>query len=175
MIKQADQKHVVIITDDSVMERERVKCALGKATNTNVKIYEAESKEGIVNIMDRLACDQEFPSIVILDFILGAANGLTVTSHLRKNYPPIPIVVLGSCLGSEPNITQLYRMGVNAYMIKPQTQAEYDTLLSSIANIWLHIPQPKWGKRKADGLEDTRNERRRGSRRDYDRRCSSAN
>ena len=173
MLEQEIQKHIVVITDDSVVERERMRRSLDKASDAVIDVYEAESKEDIFNLMARLEAASEFPSVIVLDFVLGAANGLSVANYIRKHYPPVPIVVLGSCLGSEPNITELYRLGVNAYMIKPQTQEDYDKVLQTIADVWLHIPQPTWGRRAQEDGFTVRTERRKGSRRDYDRRLGS--
>lgn len=173
MLSEEIQKHIVVITDDSVVERERMKSSLDKASDAVIDVYEAESKEDILNLMERLTAGHEFPSVIVLDFVLGASNGLSVANYLRKHHPPVPIIVLGSCLGSEPNITELYRLGVNAYMVKPQTQDEYDKILQMIADVWLHIPQPVWGKRNKNDVPNRPDERRRGNRRDYDRRHSS--
>lgn len=173
MLSEETQRHIVVITDDSVMERERMKVSLDKASEAVIDVYEAESKDDILNLMERLRGAHEFPSVIVLDFVLGASNGLAVASYLRKHHPPVPIIVLGSCLGSEDNITALYRIGVNAYMVKPQTQEHYDTILQTIADVWLHIPQPIWGKRIDDGKSNRPVERRNGNRRDYDRRHNS--
>lgn len=170
MISEQMQKHIVVITDDSVVERERMKVSLDKASGAVIDVYEAESKDDILNLMERLRAAHEFPSVIILDFVLGASNGLSVANYLRKHHPPVPIIVLGSCIGSEANITELYRLGVNAYMVKPQTQEHYDKILRTIADVWLHIPQPVWGKRVDKGLGSRPTERRSGNRRDYDRR-----
>lgn len=173
MLSVEAQKHIVVITDDSVVERDRMKQSLDKASDAVIDVYEAESREDILNLMERLMQNHEFPSVIVLDFVLGASNGLSVASYLRKHHPPVPIIVLGSCLGSESNITALYRLGVNAYMVKPQTQKEYDKILQMIADVWLHIPQPVWGKRVDNGGGNRPVERRNGNRRDYDRRhCS---
>lgn len=173
MLSEQTQKHIVVITDDSIVERERMKVSLDKASDAVIDVYEAESKDDILNLMERLRGAHEFPSVIVLDFVLGASNGLSVASYLRKHHPPVPIIVLGSCLGSEVNITELYRLGVNAYMVKPLTQEHYDKILQTIADVWLHVPQPVWGRRVDDGLANRPNERRRGNRRDYDRRHSS--
>jgi len=171
MLKQVVQKHIVVITDDSIVERSRMKRSLDKASDAHIDVYEAESKEDILNLMERLDDIHEFPSVIVLDFVLGASNGLTVARHLRKNFPPVPIIVLGTCIGSEDNITSLYRLGVNAYMVKPQTQEDYDKVIQVIADVWLHVPQPRWGERKETPLSIRPIERRQGKRRDYDRRA----
>ena len=153
MIPQELQNHVVVITDDSELERRRVKDSLAKATSSTISVHEAESGSEVENLLNRLVEEDKFPAVILLDFVLGGTNGISVAEHVRKHYPPIPIIVFGSCIGSDENITELYRLGVNAYFVKPQTQAAYDEALKKIADIWLHIPQPLWSLRRvSNGL-----------------------
>jgi|GEM_PF-4571020 len=166
MIPEAKQKHIVLITDDSVTERAFISSSLLANSQAEVTIYESENQEELFNTLDRLMCSRTLPSLVILDFLLGTTHGVIVADRLRRNYPPIPVVVLGACLGSGELITKLYRLGVNGYIVKPQTEKDYDKIMNQIVDIWLHQPQPVWRFRgDACTTECSVNDRRR-----YDRR-----
>jgi len=167
MIPELEQKHIVLVTDDSRFERKFITKSLVSNSNANIAIYESETPDELYNTFDRLLETKTVPSVIILDFLLGAVNGLTVAEELYKNYPPVPVVVLGACLGSGGLITKLYRLGVNAYLVKPRTAKEYDIMMNQVVNIWLHQPQPVWRFRdKSEG-------RQASERRHHDRRTNS--
>lgn len=148
MTPQDKQQHVLIITNDSAIERTYIKESIKKNSQADISIFETETDKELFNTMNRMAEDGEFPSLILLDFLLGAVNGLSVASRLRKNYPPIPIVVFGTCLGSDDFIAELYRLGVNAYVVKPETKDEYCSTVIRLLDIWLHGPQPAWSTRQ---------------------------
>lgn len=171
MINPKKQKHIVLVTDDSAIDRQYIESSLAASTESTLSVYGSESANELYNSFDRLLRDGDTPSLILLDFLLGGSNGLTVSSYLRKHYPPVPIVVFGSCLGSDDNIADLYRIGVNAYIIKPQDKSHYEPIIQTIVSLWLHSPQPLWSFRddRGDSINKTHT-RKSTDRRVYDRR-----
>ena len=172
MLDQHLQKHIVVITDDSVAERRMFKESVAKSSESSLNLYEAGTAADLYCLFDRLVCRGEFPSLIILDFVLGTDNGLSVAQVLRRKYPPVPIVVFGSCLGSAEFITNLYRIGVNAYIVKPQTASGYTKIMQQVADVWLHNPQPIWisNEEYASSPDRTLYGRRVSDRRQHNRR-----
>jgi len=174
MTPEVEQKHIVVITDDSSSERALIKEGTIGSTEATLSIYETETADELYNVLDRLLYEKQVPGLIILDFLLGAVNGLTVANYIRKHYPPIPVVMFGSCLGSGDYIADLYRMGINAYIVKPETAGEYNKVMSKLVDVWLHQPQPSWSFRSTNRINSRggSNKRSMFDRRRYDRRSS---
>lgn len=168
MLDQTLQKHLVVVCNDNDQETNAIINSFKAASAAQLTIEQADSGTGLMSLLHRLCGKRYFPNIIILDFLLGDCNACTIAPELRKNFPPVPLVVLGSCLGTEKEITTLYRQGVNAYMVKPQSMQEYKELVGHIEKLWLDVPQPIWSDR-VDILYDEGVERRFYGRRIGDR------
>lgn len=173
MTPQKEQKHVLIITNDSDIERCFIRESVKESSSAEISIFEAEDDVELFNTLNRMAEEGEFPSLILLDFLLGAVNGLNVASRLRKNYPPIPVVVFGTCLGSNDFISDLYRMGINGYVVKPDTKEGYKKTVMQLLDIWIHGPQPKWSVRGGRDVGEFKGNSRLADRRRYARRVDN--
>lgn len=89
---------------------------------------------------------EEFPlpQLVLLDLKLPYIMGLDILKWIRNN--PVlkfPILVLTSSR-NEADITQAYHLGANAYLVKPNANADLVELVRSISAFWLthNTPAP---------------------------------
>src|SRR4051812_7691832 len=81
-----------------------------------------------------------FPSLIFLDLSLPVVTGFGVLQWIRKQHSmlALPVVVLsGSRM--EFDLNNAYRLGANAYLIKPSTGSDRDNLLGTTANYWLSL------------------------------------
>ncbi|ELY59090.1 response regulator [Natronolimnohabitans innermongolicus] len=87
------------------------------------------------------------PDLILLDLNLPRVDGFRILEILRSelDYPPPPILVLSSS-ETEEDITESYDRAANAYLTKPDTPDEFDSLAQAIEDFWIesarHPPAP---------------------------------
>ena len=87
------------------------------------------------------------PDLVLLDLNLPRIDGFRILEILKDelDYPPPPILVLSSS-ETEEDIVESYERSANAYLTKPNTPDEFDTLAQAIEDFWFdsarHPPVP---------------------------------
>ncbi|MEO6875254.1 MAG: response regulator [Opitutaceae bacterium] len=98
--------------------------------------------EGTGRFTDRLAFP--LPGLVILDLRLPRATGFEVLERIRARPETRNlIVIMLTASGSGDDIAQAYRLGANAYLIKPLALHDLEILVRSIKDFWLtqnHAP-----------------------------------
>ena len=82
---------------------------------------------------------EEFPlpTLVLLDLKLPQVMGLEVLRRIRKR-PDLrfPVIIL-SASGNEADIEAAYRLGANAYLVKPGVAAKLLDMVRAIKDFWL--------------------------------------
>ncbi|MXV63481.1 response regulator [Natronorubrum sp. JWXQ-INN-674] len=87
------------------------------------------------------------PDLILLDLNLPRVDGFKILEILGEelDYPPPPILVLSSS-ETEADIVKSYERAANAYLTKPDTPDEFDTLAQAIEDFWIdsarHPPAP---------------------------------
>ena len=85
-----------------------------------------------------------FPSLVLLDLKLPYVPGLGVLKFIREAGLPV-IVVIFSSSESETDIAAAYRLGANAYLVKPGDTTRLVDIAKGIQQFWLtlNLPPPE--------------------------------
>jgi CheY-like chemotaxis protein len=79
------------------------------------------------------------PSVVLLDLKLPNVPGLEVLKLMRQELgPEIPVVVLSSSQ-QESDIVTAYKLGANAYLVKPADMGRLQEMVKLIAGFWLEF------------------------------------
>ena len=83
------------------------------------------------------------PAVVLLDLKMPKMGGLDVIREMKKDrkLQLIPIVVLTSSK-LESDLMESYKMGVNAYVVKPVDFNEFMTAIKSIGVFWAILNEP---------------------------------
>lgn len=79
-----------------------------------------------------------YPKIIFLDLNMPLMNGLEFLQW-RRQHPTvssIPVLVLTSSENPQ-DVVDAYRLGANAYLVKPMAMTELSSLLKSIHAFWL--------------------------------------
>ncbi len=106
--------------------------------------------------LDYLHCRGQFaarpdenPAVVLLDLKLPKINGLEVLQQIRSDerMKMIPVVVLTSS-HEEKDMMTSYRLGVNAYVVKPVDFHEFVNAVKELGIFWAIINQPPPGSAK---------------------------
>ncbi|GFO64953.1 response regulator [Geomonas paludis] len=82
-------------------------------------------------------------AVILLDLKLPKVDGLEVLSTLKgdEKLKFIPVVVLTSSR-EERDVVDSYRLGVNAYVVKPVNFSEFITAVKELGAFWAIINEP---------------------------------
>jgi CheY-like chemotaxis protein len=82
-------------------------------------------------------------AVILLDLKLPKVDGLEVLSSIKSNekLKYIPVVVLTSSR-EERDVVESYRLGVNAYVVKPVNFSEFITAVKEIGAFWAIVNEP---------------------------------
>jgi len=77
------------------------------------------------------------PAVVLLDLKLPKVDGIEVLRKIRENadLKMIPVVVLTSSR-QDRDMVETYRLGVNAYVVKPVAFTDFITAVKQIGLFW---------------------------------------
>ena len=89
---------------------------------------------------------RENPAVILLDLKLPKVDGLQVLRELRSDetLKLIPVVVLTSSR-EERDMVATYRLGVNAYVVKPVDFHEFVNAIKELGIFWAVINEPPPG------------------------------
>ncbi|MGD1083857.1 MAG: response regulator [Verrucomicrobiota bacterium] len=83
------------------------------------------------------------PIVVLLDLKMPKVSGLEVLRIIKgdENLTTIPVVVLSSSRET-PDLVECYKLGVNAYVVKPVDFAEFVKAVNQLGIFWAAINEP---------------------------------
>jgi DNA-binding response OmpR family regulator len=86
------------------------------------------------------------PAVMLLDLKLPKVNGFEVLEKVRgdENLKMIPVVVLTSS-HEERDLVQSYKLGVNAYVVKPVDFHQFVNAVKELGVFWAVINEPPPG------------------------------
>ena len=89
------------------------------------------------------------PAVILLDLKLPKVDGLEVLKQVKSNEKlrMIPVVVLTSS-NEEKDLVASYRLGVNAYVVKPVHFHEFANAIRELGVFWAVINEPPPGSVK---------------------------
>jgi DNA-binding response OmpR family regulator len=94
----------------------------------------------------KFANREEFPlpCLVLLDLKLPHVMGLDVLKWIRQQAEVPAIVVILTSSKDEADIATAYRLGANAYLVKPPAVSQLTDIARSIKDFWLtqNTPPP---------------------------------
>lgn len=83
------------------------------------------------------------PAVVLLDLKMPKLSGLEVLRWMRgqAGFRSVPVVILTSSR-EEPDISESYNLGVNAYVVKPVAFEEFMKAVKNLGLFWAVINEP---------------------------------
>ena len=90
--------------------------------------------------------NRENPAVLLLDLKLPKIDGLEVLKQIKsdENLKLIPVVVLTSSR-EEKDMVASYKLGVNAYVVKPVDFHEFVNAIKELGAFWAVINEPPPG------------------------------
>jgi CheY-like chemotaxis protein len=91
------------------------------------------------------------PVVVLLDIKMPKMNGLEVLRHMKGESAlrSIPVVMLTSSR-EEPDLAESYRLGVNAYVVKPVDFQQFMDAVRQVGAFWAILNEPPPGTPRSD-------------------------
>ncbi|MEP3232561.1 MAG: response regulator [Hyphomicrobiales bacterium] len=121
----------ILLVDDDDIDADFLQRALVRS-NSEIEITRASDGQRALQLLN-----DQTPDLIILDLVMPGIHGFDVLLEIRSNstYATIPTLV---CSGSDArdDIINSQKMGANAYIVKPQSPAEYRSLAESLNSFW---------------------------------------
>ncbi|MBN8577165.1 MAG: response regulator [Cytophagales bacterium] len=131
----------ILLVEDSAEDAELIIRTLRKNNLANHLLHVQDGEEALQFLMND---QQEYqPRLILLDLKMPKVDGIevlrTLKAHPQKKL--IPVVVLTSSR-EERDIVESYRLGVNAYIVKPVDFEKFVKAVAEIGMFWLLLNQP---------------------------------
>jgi len=142
----------VLLVEDDPKDVELTLTALAEYNLANEVVITRDGEQAL----DYLYCRGEFstrsndnPAVMLLDLKLPKVDGLEVLQQIRSDerLKLIPVVVLTSS-HEEKDLVRSYRLGVNAYVVKPVDFHEFVNAIKELGVFWAVINEPPPGSMK---------------------------
>jgi DNA-binding response OmpR family regulator len=139
----------ILMVEDDPKDVELSMTALEDYNLVNEVVVARDGEEAL----DYLFCRGKFqdrssdnPAVILLDLKLPKVDGLEVLREIKSDakLKMIPVVVLTSSKEEKDMVTS-YKLGVNAYVVKPVDFHEFVNAIKELGVFWALINQPPPG------------------------------
>ena len=142
----------ILLVEDDPKDVELTLTALGEYHLANEVVVARDGEEALDYLYRRgsfATRSNDNPAVLLLDLKLPKVDGLEVLQQIKseENLKMIPVVVLTSS-HEEKDMVASYRLGVNAYVVKPVDFHEFVNAIRELGVFWAIINQPPPGSIK---------------------------
>lgn len=139
----------ILLAEDSPQDVEMTLTALAAHNLANEVVVVNDGAEAL----DYLYCRGKFqlrpvgnPAVVLLDLKMPKVSGLEVLRQLKQDEAlrAVPIVMLTSSR-EEQDLVNSYRLGVNAYVVKPVAFHDFVKAVKDLGVFWALVNEPPPG------------------------------
>ncbi len=129
----------ILLVEDNPQDAELAIRALRKNNLANHLLHLEDGQEALDFLFNN---DNEMPRLILLDLKMPRVDGLEVLRELKRDEKRrlIPIVVLTSSK-EESDIVESYKLGVNAYIVKPVDFDQFVKAVTQVGLFWLVLNQ----------------------------------
>ncbi len=142
----------ILLVEDDPKDIELTLTALGEYNLANDIVVVRDGVEAL----DYLYCREEFaqrpagnPVVILLDLKMPRLDGLQLLRQLKadERMRLVPVVILTSSRESR-DLEECYKLGANAYVVKPVRFTEFVEAVRQIGGFWALINEPPPGSVK---------------------------
>ncbi|HMK61883.1 MAG TPA: response regulator [Dissulfurispiraceae bacterium] len=136
----------ILLVEDDHYDQELILTALEEIAVVNNIDVVTNGEEALAY----LRCQGKFsvrdsciPAVVMLDLKLPGNSGFEVLKQIRvdETFKTIPIVILTSS-GEERDIDEAYRLGANAFIVKPIDYIKFMAAIKAVGAFWAVLNEP---------------------------------
>jgi two-component system, response regulator len=131
----------ILLVEDNLDDAGLTIRALKKHNLANNLLHLHDGEEAIHYLFSEKITS--IPKVILLDLKMPKVDGIEVLRKLKgdERKKIIPVVVLTSSK-EEKDIVESYKLGVNAYIVKPVDFDKFAKAISEIGFFWLLLNQP---------------------------------
>jgi DNA-binding response OmpR family regulator len=142
----------ILLVEDDPKDVELTMTALEEYNLSNEVVVASDGEEALDYLYYRGKFQRrvgENPAVMLLDLKLPKIDGLEVLGKLKSDekLKMIPVVVLTSSR-EERDMVASYKLGVNAYVVKPVDFHEFVNAIKELGIFWAIINEPPPGSSK---------------------------
>lgn len=129
----------ILLVDDSPEDVELTLAALSEDSLANDVVVARDGAEALDYLYQRNKFAERTagnPAVILLDLKMPKIDGLVLrTIKADEKLKMIPVVMLTSSR-EEPDLVESYKLGVNAYVVKPVDFQEFITAVKQLGVFW---------------------------------------
>lgn len=142
----------ILMVEDDPRDRELTMTALEEYNLSNEVVVAVDGEEALDYLYHRGKFEGRVngnPAVLLLDLKLPKVDGLEVLQQIKSDEKlrMIPVVVLTSSR-EERDMVASYKLGVNAYVVKPVDFHEFVNAIKELGVFWAIINEPPPGSIK---------------------------
>ena len=142
----------ILLVEDNPNDLELTLIALSKNHLANEVVAVRDGVEALDYLLyrnDYAERPRGMPAVVLLDLKLPRLDGLKVLEVIKgdENLKPLPVVMLTSSK-EETDLLKSYKLGVNAYVVKPVAFDAFVSAISDLGVFWAVLNEPPPGSSK---------------------------
>ena len=142
----------ILLVEDDPKDVELTLTALDEYNLANEVVVARDGEEALDYLFYRgnfMKRSGDSPAVLLLDLKLPKVDGLEVLQRIKSDekLKMIPVVVLTSSR-EEKDMVASYKLGVNAYVVKPVDFHEFVNAIKELGVFWAVINEPPPGSMK---------------------------
>lgn len=135
-----DKLGYILLADDNENDLELEQRALAQYRIANEIVIVRDGAEALDFLYRRGEFSQRNPAdplVVLLDIKMPKLSGLEVLQQMKADpqFRMVPVVMLTSSREG-PDVEECYRLGANAYVVKPVDFAQFAEAVKTIGKFW---------------------------------------
>lgn len=139
----------ILLVEDNPKDLELTLLALEKTNLANEVITVRDGVEALDYLMRRNQFAERVggnPAVILLDLKLPRVDGLQVLEFIKSNdnLRSIPVVMLTTSR-EESDLARSYKLGVNAFVVKPVALHEFMDAIRDLGVFWAVLNEPPPG------------------------------
>ena len=133
----------VVLVDDDAGDQYLVRRAL-MSNGDRADLLVIDHGDAALDYLRRCAdSDREKsqrPDLLLLDLNLPGSDGFSILSAVRSDtrLEAMPVIVISTSSRDE-DIAQSYKLGCNAYVVKPESASTFIQVIHAVSNYWLGV------------------------------------
>jgi CheY-like chemotaxis protein len=136
----------ILLAEDNLKDIELVLAALKKNNLANEVVVARDGAEALDYLYRRgnfQSRDDRLPIAILLDLKMPKIDGMEVLEQIKKDdaLKIIPVVMLTSSR-EEADLVKSYKLGVNAYVVKPVGFQQFVDAIKQTGMFWAVINEP---------------------------------